>query len=115
MFNNTIIININEIDYSASKSVNQVISLFEELIKINKPYYACLTSDSAMVGLDGSMKPKSVCWLNYWDKTILDNVTMDCDFSNLIVNEIESGIMVTFEDLDINNPLQKQINESILK
>lgn len=114
MFFNTMIININEIDYSAIDSAEQIIHLFEELIQINKPYYACLTSENKMIGLDDLMKPKSVCWLNYWDKSILYNVKMNEAFSNVSVNEKRNGVMVKFEDLSMNDPLQKQVNKLVL-
>ena len=118
-FYNTIVININNVEYSKIESAKKINDIFHKLVLINKPHYACLTENSEEIGLDSDDKPKSVCWLNYWSNSIVSNTTLnEKDILNIFVEKMAEGCSIRLQEIaieiDEDRSFQKGIEEQIL-
>lgn len=126
-FTNSIVINIHSSNLiNDDKKLLQLIPIFKKLVKINKPFYACIVgrgNKDMYVGhyLNEKEQPKVAYWMNYWGKDIISKI----DFEQVYrkgdlrkvhdIEEYEGGyfINLTKEPTDINNKEHMALQESV--
>ena len=127
-FNNSLVIDIDSSDLiNDDEKLLQLIPLFKKIVKINKPFYACITDRGNKSLYDGYIntekkQPKAAYWMNYWGKDIVSQINFRQAYTNEELNRIydieeyEGGyfLNLTKEPTDFENNehmvLQKSIN-----
>ena len=93
-FVNSITVNIDFLNlHNDEVKRNQIIDLFNKLIKINDAFYGCIVDNANHNLYDGyydhSKKlPKSVFWVNYWGEEITNRLPQQ----GIAVDNIEEGV-----------------------
>lgn len=86
-FINTIIVNIRHSLYDDGQEIDELNDLFVQLIKINNPFYACVTDNKNQSVYGNCMNfnksiPNSVFWINYWGERISKKLNIDEKIKN---------------------------------
>lgn len=127
-FTNSIVINIGSSDLiNDDEKLLQLIPVFRKIVKINKPFYACIADRGNMNLYDGYInkeknQPQTAYWMNYWGKDIISQIDFKQAYANeelkniYDIEEYEDGFFInlTKEPTDVENDehmsLQKSIN-----
>ena len=126
-FTNSIVIKIYSSDLiNDDEKLLQLIPLFKKLVKINKPFYACIVGQGNKDMYDGNYlnekrQPQAAYWMNYWGKDIISNIDFEQVYRNgdlrkvHDIEEYEGGyfINLTKEPTNIKNKEHMALQESI--
>jgi hypothetical protein len=99
-----LIIGIEGVNYNTIHLSNEIELLFKELVRINKPFYACLADPSQSFPFQND-NPGLICLLNYWSKSVVHKEALERAKKENFVKKMEDGYYIR-QEKDLNKPLE---------